>query len=304
MNKKANFFIVGAAKSGTTSLFHYLPQHPQIFFPKNIKEPAYFSYEFLNFPMKRDHISKLTLQNWWGVSTLEQYEAIYNEAKDEKILGDASIEYLMLPQCAKKIKAYNPEAKIFICLRDPAERAYSHYMQNIRDNFETLSFAEAVSEEVEKQRKLDNFAYRYWYKEMGNYANQVKTYLDVFGKENVMVILYEDLLQNEEDILAKICSFLKIDSYTFETGSNFNLSGRVKNRSMYNLTNRENILKKILRPIIPTQLRHKIAHNLNKKNIVKEKMNPEARTMLKAYFKEDIQALEKIIDRDCSKWYQ
>lgn len=303
MQNKTNFFIVGAAKSGTTSLFKYLPQHPEIFFPDNVKEPAFFAFKYLKFPMKRDHKSSmLTLKNWWGVQSIEAYDALYANT-ERRIKGDASIEYLAIPTCAKDIKAYNPDAKIFICLRDPIERAYSHYMQNVRDDFEKLDFYHAVSETVENERFDQNFAYRYWYKKMGMYHNQVKTYIDVFGRDKVMVILHDDLLNNENEVFKNICNFLEIEAFEFNTQSEFNLSGRVQNRLLFNLTNRENILKKILRIFISEQNRQKLAYKINRKNIIKEKMDNQSRNYLKSYFKEDIIQLEVLIQRDLSSWY-
>ncbi len=199
--KKPNFFIVGAARSGTTSLWAYLKCHPQVFMPADelFKEPTYFSHDC---GQRFD---------------LNSYLALFDEANPmQKWLGEASVAYLTDPESAQRIYDFAPSAKIIILLRNPADRAYSLYNWMVQDGYEYApSFEEALK--LEESRFIDkrahwfkpNYYWGYLYYRSGLYCNQVKKYLDLF-KENVLIIPFEDLAMNPAPAYEKVCSFLNI----------------------------------------------------------------------------------------------
>jgi hypothetical protein len=200
--KKPGFFIVGAARSGTTSLWQYLKTHPEVYMPEDelLKEPSFFS---------DDCGKKLGLTG---------YLSIFEQAhKNHKWIGEASVAYLTDPESARRIYDFNPEAKIIIMLRNPAQRAYSLYNWMVQDGYEYAStFEEGLTlEETRVHRKESNwykpnYYWGYLYFRSGLYHDQAKRYLELF-KEDVLIIKFEDFSINTASTYREVCSFLQID---------------------------------------------------------------------------------------------
>lgn len=197
---KVNLFIVGAAKAGTSSLWAALKQHPAVFAPADElhKEPSFFT------PIA-NHIG------------LERYHKLYADAKTEQYLMDASTPYLTHPGAAEAIHDYNPNAKIIIILRNPTDRAYSHYCWMVAEGYEWVpSFDEALA--LEEQRvntpedraSMPNYFWNYMYKRSGLYKGQVDRFMRSFGI-NVLLINFHDLVNYPNDQLSRIQDFLDID---------------------------------------------------------------------------------------------
>ena len=195
---KVDFFIVGAPKSGTTSLYHYLNQHQDICMSL-IKEPNYFSSEELN-DQGLYYKAKV-------ISKLEFYHKIFIKEKDHQLLGEASVSYLFYQNVPLKIYKYNPNAKIIIILRNPIERAHSHYLMDYRLGHTKISLDSILNDSSVKDHAL---LYQQ-YIELGFYYNQVKRYIDVFGHNNVCVMLYDKLKENNEQLTNNILRFLNVD---------------------------------------------------------------------------------------------
>ena len=177
-----NFLIVGAARSGTTSLFHYLEKHPDIFVPKN-KEPSYFTF-FENKP-------SFTLGRPANfVTERQEYLKLFESGGEHLVRGEASTPYLYFhePTIVNILKHYKnlSKPKIIIILRNPVDRAYSQYMMNVRDLNEDLSFEKALK--VEGNRMANNAHFDYFYINRGYYYLQTKAYLEKF--RDVKVCLY------------------------------------------------------------------------------------------------------------------
>ena len=178
-----NFFIVGAQKAGTTSLYHYLNQHPQVYMSPR-KEPHFFEGMHSEFrrPGRRST----------PVSDLAAYQALFEGASDERAIGEASASYLYSTRAPDLIKSSVPNARIIAVLRNPADRAYSNFLHCVQVGREPLgSFAEAL--QAEQSRMRDKWGPLWYYKHKGFYYAQVKRYLDTFGQGQVGVWLYEDL---------------------------------------------------------------------------------------------------------------
>src|SRR5699024_2758818 len=171
-----NLFIVGVAKAATTSLYKYLQSHEDIYFPEH-KEPNYLSSPYKTMPHKGtgDDISDREC-----IYDADVYFNLFRN-RTEKIIGEASVDYLYYYKTADQISELNPQSKIIICLRNPIDRAFSAYWHLINDGREKLSFEEAL--EKEKERKSKNYEYIWCYKETGMYCKKVKYYLDTFGRQ-------------------------------------------------------------------------------------------------------------------------
>ena len=195
-----NFFIVGAAKSGTSSLWQYLKKHPEVFMPINDldKEPAYFS------PLKCKR-------------KFPQYMALFKNAKSShKRIGEASTAYLTDPKSPNLIHTFNSKSKILIILRNPADRAYSSYCWMVQEGYEYAStFQLALKLEQKRINKLipnfwePEYYCDYLYFRAGLYYEQVKRYIHLFG-ENTLVIRFEDFVNKFPPEYKKICNFLNI----------------------------------------------------------------------------------------------
>jgi len=290
-----NFLIVGASKCGTTALYYYLKQHPNISFPE-LKEPKYFSSQFANFP--HNGVGDLSVDKY-ALKSFSEYKKIFDRIENKKV-GEASPDTIFYhKETAPLIKQKLGDIPIIIILREPVKRAFSAYMYLKRDSREFLSFREGLN--AEEERRKNNWDFIWSYKQGGLYFNQVKTFFDNFT--NVKVILQEDLKNNTGKILQEIFSFLNVtNNIEINTSIKHNESGIPKNIFAKFLLSRNNmfsvIFREIMKIVIPRVLLEKVAS----KSLVKEVLSLEDQEYLKPYFDEDIGKLEKLIDRDLSIW--
>jgi len=191
-----DFMIMGAMKSGTTALFTYLAVHPQIFIP---------SYKELHFFDTDRYFDKNI--------NYKIYHDLFMHSHNGQLLGDGTHTHMYQQECIPRIKNYNPDVKMIFILRNPVERAYSHYNLSLRKEKEDLDFLKAL--ELEKQRKSRNPlpVYRTWYSyiEKGLYVNQIKYILNFFPLKQMHFIKTENLKLNFEDELKLLFDFLNIE---------------------------------------------------------------------------------------------
>jgi len=285
---KVDFFIVGAPKAGTTSLCHYLNEHPEIVMSRQ-KETDFFSDESLQ---------KQGL--YYGKNRVDKIEKYHNlfPTLQEKKYGEASVSYLFYEDVPKKIKEYNSNGKIIIMLRNPVERAFSHYLMDYR-----LGLIIPPLEEF-FERELNNKKSKLFYQqyiELGLYFEQVKRYLDTFGSENTHIIFYQDFKNDIEEVIRKAYYFLGVDnSFKPRVEKKHNTFSRPKNnliRIVYSFVG----LRKFLKWLIPKNLVKRIKNTLFKKD-EKPELNIELRNKMNKLFVEDIKLLEELLSKDLSRW--
>lgn len=199
MQKLPNFIVIGAPKSGTTSLYFYLRQHPDIYLPLE-KELNYFSSRYdakiINGPRDVDALNR-------GCQSWTKYCQQYASVKHQTAIGDISPNYFyQAADTGKWIQQRLGTIKIIILLRNPIEKAYSQYMHLVREGRETLDFYQALLAETERCRK--NWANVWRYAESSLYSQRVKAYLEIFGKPNVKVILFDNLVNHTQSILTEV----------------------------------------------------------------------------------------------------
>ncbi len=190
--KWPNFFIVGAPRCGTTSLYSYLKEVPGVYMPR-VKEPFYFSP---NLVQGWHHPERM-------VTDKEQYLGLFKNAKGYIAVGEASPSYLWDPDSPKLIHEAVPHARIIILLRDPIDRAYSHYLLNMkfRAHARRSSFADHLTQGGISELDV----------QFGMYYEQVKRYLDQFGKERVKIILFEEFIHHRTEKVNEVLSFLGVN---------------------------------------------------------------------------------------------
>ncbi|MBU2787648.1 sulfotransferase [Acidithiobacillus sp. VAN18-1] len=195
-----NFYIVGAVKSGTTSLYAYLRQHPQVFLP-NWKEPHFFTQPQPS--REQAHLIRY-------VADAAHYQHLYQGADAFPRIGDASPSYLWCPAAAQRIHQVAPDAKIIVILRDPVERAYAQYLMDFAEGAVHLPFVQALRRDWERPDK--GWGISQLYVELGQYSEQIRRYQALFGQDQVLVLLLEDLKKRPRAVLEAVTGFLGIDA--------------------------------------------------------------------------------------------
>lgn len=293
-----DFLIVGASKSGTSSLYNYLKQHPDIFLSEVQKEGRFFSRMEGNYNGPGDQRIDASLTR-----SLDDYKALFKGVTHEKVIGDISPDYLYhYEKAIPLIKVVlGPEVAIIIILRSPVDRAFSAYTHFKRDGRENLSFEEALNKE--KERKRDNWLWAWQYRNSGLYHDQVKAYTDHF--KHVKIILFDDFRDDPQGVLREICAFTGVNpAFHFETTYKYNVSGTPKRAWLYKLESSRRLVSFVKR-FLPKKLIRRIKNNwTGEKQMVRSEMDPEIRRQLTAFFKEDILRLEKLINKDLSRWLQ
>ncbi|MEO0897283.1 MAG: sulfotransferase [Bacteroidota bacterium] len=300
---KPNFFIIGAAKSGTSSLWGYLNEHPEIFMSIP-KEPGYFAPE------------------WPGPKEEGRYLKIFQNAQSaHKRIGEASTMYLSCPGTAEQIltfcqKNQIKDPKLVVMLRNPADRAYSLYNWQVQEGYEYAgSFEKAISlEENRRSLKFPNpwltggYKYNYMYFHSGLYADQIQDYVEKFGKENLHVLIFEEFIQDAPTHLKEIYDFLGLELKDFLPEIKvYNPSYEVYSPLLQfglRWVNRATIEKRPIRWFIKSKEQRDTLINLGHKKNKPPKLDPAKRKTLLNKYMSDIQKLEQHLDRDLSIWYR
>jgi len=285
-----NFIIAGAPKAGTTSLYHYLSEHPQVFMSEP-KEVNYFS--------KEEILQQGLYYKDFKAKDLQEYEQLFETVTDEKAIGEGSVSYLFYPKTPKKIKECIPNVKIIMILRSPLERGYSHYLMDYRLGLVDLTYEDIVYKKSNhKYRDL----YYQQYVEVGLYYAQVKRYLDLFDKKQIKIYFQEDLREDTNIIIDDLYKFLNIaKTFTTDTDKQHNAFSMPKNKIIKKLYSSHSI-RTTLSKIFPQFLKDFLLNNLFERN-KKPVLNNEIKAYLLSIYKPDIQKLEKLLGKNLSHWY-
>ena len=278
---KVNTFIVGAPKAGTTSLHYYLQQHPEVCM-STIKEPNFFTAA---------NVSDL----YYDVDPIlneDDYHLIFSDLK-KKVVGEASVSYLYYPLIANKIFEYNPKAKIIILLRNPVQRAFSHYLMDKRLGLCNVSLLEII----ENPQKHPHFYQQFV--ELGLYSSQVKRYIDVFGKKHVKLLMYDDLKLNVTSLLSSVFQFLSLDYIQVDTTARNKF--KAPSNSIISVLYRFKFLRSSVNFLVPSILQRSLK-NLLFKESSKPKIDEEIFRKLALIYNKDIDQLSKLLNIDLSQW--
>ncbi len=291
-----NFLIIGAAKAGTSSLYYYLKQHPQIYMSP-LKEPKFFALE----GEKLDFQGPDRGINRNSVTSIDSYCELFRDVSNEIAIGEASPLYLYSPKAPGRIKHYLPEVKLIAILRNPVERAFSSFTHLLREGYENLSFEQALKEE--KNRIQQKWSFLWYYQQKGYYYQQLKRYFDLFDRGQIKVYLYEDLRDNCPNLIQNIYRFIGVDDNFIPDLSRKNISGTPKSRIIHDLFTKDNLLKSLLKPLFPKQLRRNLADSAIRQNLgSKPVLSLATRHDLYQLYREDILQLQDLIQRDLSHW--
>lgn len=301
-----DFLIIGAAKSGTTSLYHYLGQHPDIFFSKEMKEPGY-----LCFAEQAYRQIDNGLPDMWksAVTSRDAYLDLFDAAPGTAKIGEATPEYLLLPQPTlhNLIDLYGDrfvQIRLIALLRNPVERIWSHYWMMVRDGYENAPFEEATDPHVISLRLEAGWHPSYDYIGYGMYGRQLQAYREHLGEVPLRVVLFEDFKRDPALVCRQLFGFLGVDeAFTPDVSVLYNFSGMLRHPLLHRLLfTHESTLKRLVRKALSSDRLQRIKSRIVRWNCEKVVMQPDQRERVVSIYREDIRLLGQMLGRDMSHW--
>lgn len=294
-----NFLIIGAAKSGTTSLYNYLHQHPDVYVSPN-KEPRFFAFEGETFePEHRVHSSTVT--------TLKEYKTLFEGVTHEKAIGEASPSYLANAKSIERIKHYVPDARLVAILRNPVERAYSHFLHAVLHDLEPkeATFEQALRNEV---IEFDGYVRHRPYIDMGFYGRQLEPYIESFPSAQLHVFLFDELRADPTSVAQELYRFLGVDEhFTPDVGARHAKTGVPRHRLLHRMLTFTKTLTPALRSVVPSRGQRvlgRLRAEWMNANLTKPSMPADAKAFLQETYRDDVLKLQALLRRDLSHWIE
>jgi hypothetical protein len=300
-----DFFVLGAAKAGTTSLHAYLAQHPRVVMPV-LKEPLFFSS---NFAQVGEDIEINTIKGMY--TCIRKYSSLYRDVKTGKLLGDASPSYLYTTRATianiKKTYAADErwkQLRFIVMLRHPVERAWAHYQTARAYLHEPLPFELAVAEETWAERRRRHWDVFFDYLGFSAYTSQLEAYVNAFGRERLKVVLFDDLRRNAAALCGELFSFVGIDAgFSVPNLRPHNAGlGEPKYPWVKKLLCSDNLLRRSAARLIPFHLRSPLRRGIAARVSQRARLDPGTRQRLCERFADEIDKLEHFLGRDLSGW--
>ncbi|MGK7920298.1 MAG: sulfotransferase domain-containing protein [Trichodesmium sp.] len=296
--KLPTFLIVGVQKAGTTSIYGYLKEHPQVYMSPR-KETNFFATDWEKKTEKEPDTGTRKRINSW-----ERYCELFTDVKDEIAIGEASPNYFVSYKTSSEmIQRYVPDVKMIAILRNPVDRAYSDYLMHIRDGI-NVGKLHSLSEQVKLKADSSSTIKK------GLYYPPVKHYFDTFGQEKLKIFLYDDLSKDSLKMMQEVYKFIGVDdTFTPDTSKRSQAAAVPKNQTLNNLLQTKNPIRtaiaSTLKVVMPLEMRHKLRSSLIKANSAGKELKPlssEERKILIDFYREDILKLQDLIERDLSSW--
>jgi hypothetical protein len=295
--RRPDFFIVGAPKSGTTALYEYLRQHPQIFMA-DPKEPNYFGAD-----LERRRTPRIGL---------DEYLSYFAAAGNAKRVGEASVRYLHSRTAAREIAEFAPGGQAIIMLRDPVEMMYSMHGELVFIGAEDISdFGQALEAEADRRegRRIPPGANKpaaLLYRESAHFAEQVERYFDALGRDRVLVLVYDDFRDDTPGSYRRVLEFLGVDPSFVPQMTIVNPSKQPRSRLLSRMiANPPGWVRRVAGALLPPRQRKRLfrrALALNARTVARPAMDAHLRARLKAEFAAEVRRLGALIGRDLSAW--
>jgi hypothetical protein len=298
--RKPDFFIVGAPRSGTTSMKTYLDKHPEIFVAPG-REPHFFGTDFYLPSDIRDE---------------RTYLSLFATANNEKRVGEKSVRYLSSKRAAAEIKEFQPSASIIIMLRNPVEMIYSLHNHIFNLGFEDLDdFKAALEAEEDRKRGLrlpmgldSRENWRVFYRETARYAQQVNRFLNTFGREKVHIIIFDDFVSQTAEVYRETLRFLMVNPDFQIHFQKTNSGGRILSRKLYSLMiDPHQPVRSFVQAAMPYSLIQRAIWgliNLYSRYFARPPINPEFKRQLQKEFLPEVERLSELLGRDLTHWCQ
>ncbi len=302
--KKTNLFIVGAPKSGTTTMFELLKQHPDIFAPEN-REPNFFCQDINRSVLK---YQKVRFYNRWFYRTyvekLEEYKNIFNKWGDEKYALDGSSgRYLYSKEAAQEIAEFNSDAKVLIMIRNPIDflrSLHSHFVTHFSEDI--VDFKKALEAEKERKQgrkipKGSKCPAQQFYSEISKFSEQITRFKKYFPEEQVKIIILDDFKDDMQKVFQEVLDFLGINVTQEINYEIKNVNKKVSSKWMGKFLVTYPFVWKFCKKILPISVYQKIRNKVIKPQ-KREKLDVDFRKELEQRFKEEVESLSKITKRD------
>ena len=288
-----NFFILGAAKAGTTTLYEILREHPNVFL-SYVKEPQFFS---------NDRLYARGIENYLSTH--------FSGSEEFACRGEATPHYLCFDKVATRIASDIPRGnqRYIVILRDPVQRAWSLYWNMVSEGVEPLDFEQAIEGEsarIKDPELCSAGSLRYRYISSGLYAQQLQSYLRYFDIRQFHFILFEELMTNPEETIGSVCRFLDLSYDVLPSlGKRSNSSNRPRSARLHRWVRQPNAIKNWLKPLLPERLRYRLTSGLiemNRKSVKNPPLDPDTERRLRIRFANDVILLQELIGRDLRRW--
>jgi len=292
-----NFFIVGAPKCATSALYHYLKHHPDIFMSES-KELNYFAAD-------------LTSPHF--LNNRQVYLSHFNNAAGYKRVGEASVWYMYSKVAANGIYEMVPDAKIIAMIRNPVDMIYSYHGQRLFNGTEDINNFEKAIEAIPERKlgkHLPNNPYPIeglFYLDIAKYSEQVRRYINVFGRENIHIIIFDDFKSDSLSSYASTLNFLGLSTDIShelpDDNITRNASKHYKSEFMKKMISKPpkslSIIGKMIMP--NKRIRQNIWQKIKIMNIEwqpRPKLDPELYLKLQKYYQSEVEDLSQLLDRD------
>jgi hypothetical protein len=286
-----NFFIVGAQKAATTSLYYYLKEIPGVYMSP-LKETFYFAPHTVEKPFNASDV----------IRDKEEYLKLFEKARGSNAIGEATPIYLWDPDSPKLIHQTVPNARIIMILRDPIERAYSNYlMWSKYSGIRSSSFYDELMRDYKNQEKL--FGRSQLYVEFGMYYEQVKRYFDTFGREQVKVIIFEEFVQHPAQTVNEVLAFLGVNYSVTEVKEQYNPYSVPRSRlsnwifALFRWLRARNIKVYKILALLPDSVVESLPERILFKRTQKPKIEPNAFKFLQELYHDDLLKLGSLLGR-------
>jgi hypothetical protein len=297
---KPNFIVVGVPKAGTTSIFHYLSQHPDIYLPGTTELRYFNRFEMLdNLSGPNDKFSRNMICKDW-----KEYMSYFKGHVNESAIGEITTSYLYTPKSIDRIKEeLGPNTKILVLLRNPVERTYSNYLYYKRRNLEKGTFKQALEEEASRKKAGWNDAWLS--KDHSLYFNKINHLIE--SSMPFKIILFEDFIENPKETVKDLFSFLEVDTDFIPSNIDiiYNKGGEYFQKEIIEWMQYPSALRKTLKKLIPEFFIEKLRIKRDQfisNNTIKPDMDSQIRSELFNYFSEDVYNLAEKTNIDISKW--
>ncbi len=294
-----NFFIVGAPRSGTTSLWKYLSQHPEIYMAYQ-KEPLFFGSDLTKTPGE------------FCVLDEKDYRALFEFGAGKPIRGEASVMYLYSKRAAQEIYDFNPNARILITLRNPIDLVYSYYGQLRWGGYEDIpEFDEALNAETDRRmgRRIPKSALvreALYYSEVGLLGKQVERYLNVFPRHQIKFLVFDDFVKDPAACYLDLLDFLGVSPVEPRSYAVKNPHKEARSLFLSALFQRPPLAARIVLDLIPQPYRYTLLGllqgALNTRKVRRPALSLETRQWLRDTFSTDLAKLSAAVGRDFSNW--
>lgn len=290
--KLPNALLIGVQKAGTTSLFDWIAQHPEVYTNPRVKDFPFFWYE--------DIYRK-------GIG---HYASFFEKAADVSVILGGDVNNIFFAFTAERIHAMNPDARLIICLRNPADRAYSAFSHAVERGIETRSFDEAIRQELDglQYHSIHESAQKD-YVMHGCYWSQIQNYLNYFQRTQMHFVLFDDLKKAPAMVSRDVFQYLRINASFTPIYNKRNVTGGARfaviSRMINNPELRASGMYRAMGQFIPDSLRQVLRSTtelLNKKRTVIPPPDEKTIRLLSVYYKVEINSIAKFIGRDLGHW--